>query len=44
MISGKNLYDDFDPDAFDETSEELAYRMPSAYVSPDLDLDDPMGR
>jgi hypothetical protein len=44
MISGANLYDDYDPDAFDETSEELAYRFPSGYLSPEADLDDPINR
>ncbi len=44
MIGGATLYDDYDPDAFDETSEELAYRLPSNYRSPDIDLDDPMTR
>ncbi len=44
MITGRNLYDDYDPDAFDETSEELAYRFPSSYTLPDLDADDPITR
>lgn len=44
MISGRNLYDDYDPASFDETAEELAYRLPSSYISPDLDPDDPMTR
>jgi hypothetical protein len=41
MITGQNLYDDYDPDAFDETREELAYRLPGSSGSPDIDLEDP---
>ncbi|HEY0493752.1 MAG TPA: hypothetical protein VGD57_09830 [Candidatus Dormibacteraeota bacterium] len=44
MITGGNLYDDYDPDRFDETTEELAYRLPASYISPEVDLDDPMRR
>ena len=44
MLGGTTLYDEFDPDAFDETSEELAYRLPGSYISPDIDLDDPLTR
>jgi hypothetical protein len=44
MITGGNLYDDYDPDAFDETTEELAYRFPSGYISPGLENDDPITR
>lgn len=44
MISGNNLYDDYDPDAFDETGEELAYRFPGTYGSPNIDLEDPTAR
>jgi hypothetical protein len=43
MIGG-SLYDDYDPDAFDETTEELAYRLPGSYLPPDIDGDDPMTR
>jgi hypothetical protein len=42
MSTGGNLYDDYDSDGFDETSEELAYRLPSNYISPETDFDDPM--
>ena len=44
MISGNNLYDDYDPDDFDETGEELAYRLPGAHGSPNIDLEDPTAR
>ncbi len=44
MLSGNTLYDDYDPDGFDETGEELAYRLPNIYRSPDIDPDDPMTR
>jgi hypothetical protein len=44
MLGGATLYDDYDPDAFDETSEELAYRLPSTYLPSDLEFDDPMTR
>lgn len=44
MITGANLYDDYDPDGFDETTEELAYRLPSSYLAPGIDFDDPMTR
>jgi hypothetical protein len=44
MVSPTTLYDEYDPDAFDETSEELAYRLPGSYISPEIDRDDPMAR
>jgi|GEM_PF-4674084 len=44
MITGGNLYDDYDPDAFDETTEELAYRFPSGYSPSQFDSDDPLTR
>ena len=44
MITSGNLYDDYDADGFDETTEELAYRLPRSYISPEVDLDDSMSR
>ena len=44
MVISGNLYDDYDPEGFDETTEELAYRLPSSFIAPDTDLDDPMTR
>jgi hypothetical protein len=44
MFDRTAFYDEEDPDAFDETGEELAYRLPSSYFPTDSGLDDPLMR
>jgi hypothetical protein len=42
VISSTNLYDDYDPDEFDETGAELVNRLPGYSPRDLIDGDDPL--